>query len=138
MIETIPIVMQFMRRQMRKSSPEGLSVPQLRTLYYINAHDHPSLSDTADFIGLSLPAMSRLVDALVRRKMVTRASCTNDRRQVRLAITEAGKASLNIAWDGAHVRLTRELAAIPKEDRDAVMAAMQILRTNFDPDVVKD
>ena len=130
--------MQFMRRQMRRASKQKLSIPQLRTLYFISVHDHPSLSDAADFIGLSLPAMSRLVDALVRKELVSRTSCLNDRRHIRLAITAHGKASLDVAWQGTHARLAEEVSAMSAEQRETISAAMDVLRAVFDPDVVKD
>jgi len=138
MIETVPLVMQFMRRQMRRASKREMSIPQLRTLYFISIHDLPSLSCAADFIGLSLPAMSRLVDALVRKELVSRASCPNDRRHIRLGITAAGKAALDVAWQGTHARLTQEVGAMTAQQRGTIKAAMEILRKAFDPDVVKD
>ena len=111
LIETVPLVMQFMRRQMRRASKQALSIPQLRTLYFVSIHDRPSLSDAADFIGLSLPAMSRLVDALVRKELVSRTACQTDRRHIRLAITARGTASLDVAWQETHARLAEEVAA---------------------------
>lgn len=138
MIETVPLVMQFMRRQMRRASKQQLSIPQLRTLYFISIHDRPSLSDAADFIGLSLPAMSRLIDALVRKKLVSRTSCMNDRRHIRLGVTPSGKAALDVAWQGTHARLTEEVGAMTAEQRGTISAAMDVLRVTFDPEVIKD
>lgn len=137
MIETVPLVMQFMRRQMRRASKGELSVPQLRTIYFINIHDRPSLSDAADFIGLSLPAMSRLVDVLVRKELVSRQSCLNDRRHIRLGVTDAGRAALDLAWQGTHARLAEELAAMTPRNRRTIAQAMEVLRAAFDPDVIK-
>jgi DNA-binding MarR family transcriptional regulator len=138
MIETVPLVMQFMRRQMRRASKQELSIPQLRTLYFVSIHDRPSLSCAADFIGLSLPAMSRLMDALVRKGLVTRTACQDDRRHVRLGITAVGQAALDVAWKGTHARLSEEIDAMTLEDRATLAAAMNILRARFDPEVVKD
>ncbi len=115
LIDTIPLVMQFMRRQMRNASSHELSIAQLRSLNFISVHDRPSLSDAADFIGLSLPAMSRLIDSLVRKELVTRTACPNDRRHVRLGITEAGQAALDESWKSTHARLTQEVAAMTLE-----------------------
>jgi len=137
LIETVPLVMQFMRRQMRRASQQKLSVPQLRTLYYISIHDRPSLSDAADFIGLSLPAMSRLIDGLVRKEYVSRTSCPNDRRHVRLGITDCGHAALDLAWKGTHARLAEEVAAMTVEQRGILSSSMEILRSTFHPDAVK-
>jgi DNA-binding MarR family transcriptional regulator len=138
LIETVPLVMQFMRRQMRRASKQVLSIPQLRTLYFVSIHERASLSDAADFIGLSLPAMSRLVDALVKKELLSRNACQNDRRHIRLCITEGGEAALDIAWQGAHARLSDELGAMTAEQRSAISVSMDILRTTFDPETIKD
>lgn len=138
MIDTVPLVMQFMRRQMRRASKQKLSIAQLRTLNFVDKHDRPSLSDAADFIGLSLPAMSRLIDALVRKKFVSRTSCVNDRRHIRLGVTAGGKAALDEAWQAAHARLTEEVGAMTVEQRGTISAAMDVLRGTFDPEAIKD
>ena len=137
MIETIPLVMQFMRRQMRKASSKHLSIPQLRTLNFISKHEQPSLSCTAEFIGLSLPAMSRLVDALVKTGLVPRRACADDRRHVRLAVTKTGQAALDESWNSTRARLAEEVAAMSPQQRETISAAMDVLRTAFEPEVVK-
>jgi len=137
MIETVPLVMQFMRRQMRKASSRKLSIAQLRTLNFVSKHDLPSLSCAAEFIGLSLPAMSRLVDGLVKTNLLTRRSCDDDRRHIRLAVTDLGQAALDESWKSTHARLAEELAAMTSKERRAISAAMDILREKFDPEIVK-
>ena len=133
MLETVPQVMQFIRRQMRSLRGQELTVPQIRTLYYLGRHSKRSLSDAAEFIGLSLPAMSRLVDCLVKKGMVTRAACPEDRRHVRLGLTGRGQRALDAAWERTRERLTEEVAALTPEQREVVCGAMSALRGIFDP-----
>jgi DNA-binding MarR family transcriptional regulator len=58
-----------------------LSLSQIRILHVLTGPlDHASLKTLADEIGLSLPATSRSVDALVHRGLVTRTEDTDDRR----------------------------------------------------------
>lgn len=134
LMETVPMVMQFIRRHMRSLRGQDLTVPQIRTLWFIANHARPSLSDAAEFIGLSLPAMSRLVDGLVRKGHVTRTACSEDRRHVRLAITEHGEAAFDSAWDGTHARVTEEIAALSPEQRGTIEAAMATLAEVFGPE----
>ncbi len=47
--------------------------------------------ELAEQIGLSMPAMSRAVDGLVKSGYVTRVEDPDDRRVRRIAITEAGE-----------------------------------------------
>ena len=45
---------------------------QFRTLAFVDANQGASLSEVAGHIGLGLPSMSKLVDALVNRELLTR------------------------------------------------------------------
>src|SRR6476646_2985017 len=85
MLDAVPLVMRVIRAHMCRHR-SGLSVPQFRTLCFLSGAEGSSLSAAADFVGLSLPAMSRLVDVgLLRRR-----HSDDDRRHVRLSVTRAG------------------------------------------------
>src|SRR5947209_2315933 len=96
MLDAVPLVMAVIRGKMRQHR-SGLTIPQFRTLYFVSTAAGHSLSDVADFIGLSLPAMSRLVDGLVEKRLILRRTCDNDRRHVRLSITPRGQTTLDEA-----------------------------------------
>ena len=83
LLEVVPLVMRTIRTEMRGHRGADLSVPQFRTLVFLGNHGGASLSDLADFIGLTLPSVSKLIDGLVTRKLVARKVCTNDRRRVK-------------------------------------------------------
>jgi len=65
-LETAPMVMQAIRGEMRAQRPSSsLSLPQFRTLVYLENHPGASLAQVAEHIGLTPPSMSRLIDGLV-------------------------------------------------------------------------
>ena len=58
-----------------------LSISQIRILHLLTREmDNASLRALADAIGLSLPAVSRSIDGLVHRGLVTREENADDRR----------------------------------------------------------
>jgi DNA-binding MarR family transcriptional regulator len=70
-----------------------LSISQIRILHLLNGPlPQASLKQLADEIGLSMPAVSRSVDALVHRSLVTRTENDTDRRLKAVAITAEAKA----------------------------------------------
>ncbi|MBX5470547.1 MAG: MarR family transcriptional regulator [Thermoleophilaceae bacterium] len=75
----------------------GLSLSQLKALQALATADglEMSLKEMGDALGLSLPAISRAVDGLVQRELVTRTEDPNDRRSKRVAATAAGRALLD-------------------------------------------
>ena len=69
-----------------------LSISQIRILYLLSGPlEVASLKTIADEVGLSMPAVSRSVDGLVQRGLVTRAEDPNDRRQKAVRATEQAR-----------------------------------------------
>lgn len=61
-------------------------------LYTLTKHDRPvRLNELRDGVLLSQPALSRLIDRLVERGLVSRTPDPEDRRAVALELTEAGR-----------------------------------------------
>src|SRR5215212_11111749 len=109
MLDAVPLVMRVIRAHMCRHR-SGLSVPQFRTLCFLSGADGSSLSAAADFVGLSLPAMSRLVDGLVEIGLVRRRHCDDDRRHVRLSVTKEGESAVSEARQLAQAHLAEVVA----------------------------
>ncbi len=81
--------------QLRVIEESGLSMTQCKAILELGGlgqADEPlQVSDLAEHFGVSVPSMSRAVDALVKKKLVTRVEDPNDRRVRRVAITAKGK-----------------------------------------------
>lgn len=132
-LDTVPLVMQYIRVEMRRSRGPGVSVPQFRVLTFLGRTGGASLSLVADRVGLSLPAMSRLVDGLVVRDLVHREESLEDRRRVVLRLTGRGRDLVRIARKGSQARLAEALEGLPSARRAQVAEAMQALRPLFIP-----
>ncbi len=130
-LDTVPAIMQAIRVEMRLERMHDLSVPQFRTLAYIGRHPGCSLSDVAEFIGLTLPSMSVLINGLVNEGLVQREHSLIDRRRVMLNLTEAGAAVHRRARDGTMTWLRERLALLSAEECRAVVQAMELLTPLF-------
>src|SRR5215213_381338 len=116
MLDAVPLVMRVIRAHMCRHR-SGLSVPQFRTLCYLSGAAGSSLSAVADFVGLSLPAMSRLVDGLVEIGLLDRRGDDDDRRHVKLSVTRAGEAAVREARQLAQAHLAEVVSALPAKKR---------------------
>ncbi len=134
-LEVVPLVMRTIRAELRKHGSAELSVAQFRTLAYLNQRPGASLSELADQIGLSLPSMSKLVDGLVARELVTRREDTADRRRVVLCLTEYGQATVRKSLAATQAYLALLLGRLPEEHRSTVTQAMAFLETVFTNDL---
>ncbi len=130
-LDTVPPIMQFIRTEMRRHRALNISVPQFRVLTFLERRPGGSLSDVAERVGLSLPAMSRLIDGLVDRGLLTREDSPEDRRRVSLRMTEAGRDLVRTARQGALTQLAEVLEQLGPKEKGQVVAAMEILRPMF-------
>ena len=130
-LEVVPAVMRSVRAEMRASGALNLSVPQFRTLGYIDRHPDASLSEVAAHIGLTLPSMSKLIDGLVKRKLVMRAGHSDDRRRITLTLTARGDVLLQSAHASTQAALVEKLSALNATERATIAHAMEILHPLF-------
>ena len=130
LLEVAPLIMRRIGREMRHRTMLGLSIPQFRALNYVRNHSGISLSDLAEFLGLTLPSTSKLIQRLVMLKVVTRR-VAEDRRRVCLSLTEQGQKALTMARLETQEQLTESLKSLSQEDLAAVSAALQVLGRAF-------
>jgi len=130
LLDTVPLVMRVIRVQMRRHR-SGLTVPQFRTLCHVSSADGTSLSAAAEFVGLSLPAMSRLVDGLVAMGLLRRRLSDDDRRHVSLSVTRAGDAAVREARQLAQTHLAEAVASLSPKKRAAITTSMRVLHDVF-------
>jgi DNA-binding MarR family transcriptional regulator len=102
----------------------GLSFTQMKSLFHLSDQDEMPLKQLADGLAMSLPAMSRSVDGLVDRGLVTRREDETDRRSKRISLLPAGREvldRLSAAREQAIVAFAAELSA---DERSALHAAL--------------
>jgi len=131
-LETVPLVMRFIRDQVRRRHTAGLSLPQFRTLGFLGRTKNSSLSAVAEHLGLSLPAMSRLINGLVDERLVERQPVSNNRRQIALTLTAPGRATLEKVRDEIRLRLADSLQSLSVPEQKTVRRAMRALHKVFD------
>lgn len=131
LMETIPQIFQSIKSEMRRGRGAELSVPQFRTLRFIQSNVDSSLSSLAEHLGITLPSVSKLVDGLVKQGLVTRQESAADRRYLSLVLTPAGDAIVNTARANAQASLAETLGSLSAEELETVQRALKLLRPLF-------
>ena len=81
-------VLQF--RDRHESSKYNISPTQNHALHEIMAQDAITMSDLSSKMMLAISTMTRIVDQLVKRKLVKRTKDKNDKRVCTLKVTKTG------------------------------------------------
>ena len=132
LLEVIPLMMRVIRAQVRSHSSPELSMPQFRALAFLGRNERAMLGDVGNFLALSLPAASKLIDGLVAAGFATRETDPADRRKVVLALAPAGQAKYAVAVKEAAAFLAERVSRLTDVERDRLAHAMRSLRTIFD------
>ena len=135
LLEIAPLVVRDIRAEMRKRSSTELTVPQFRSLNYVDKNPGTSLLEVANHLGLTPPSTSRLVDGLIARGLVSREDRPSDRRRLQLTVTSRGQRILENARKGTLTHLANLLSSISASDRENVSKAMKALQTIFTTDI---
>ncbi len=130
-LDAVPLVMRTIRAQLRTQRSADISVPQLRAMGYIDRYDGASLSDLASYIGLTLPSMSKLVDGLVSRRLITRTAHSADRRRICLSLTPLGREELRAAHRSTERYLADRMSKLSEDELRNLAGSMQVLKALF-------
>jgi DNA-binding MarR family transcriptional regulator len=130
-MDTAPQIMQAIRVEMRQARDLNISIPQFRTLRFIQRNPDSSLSSLAEHLGLTLPSVSKLVDGLVKQKLVTRKTSTTDRRQLTLMLTPSGTSIVDSAIASARSNLAKKLEHLSTDELELISQTMQLLHPIF-------
>jgi DNA-binding MarR family transcriptional regulator len=130
-METVSMVTRAIKREMREHRPMEMSMQQFRAMGMIDRHPGESLSFVAAHLGLTDATASKLIEALVKPGLITRAEAADDRRKVVISITKSGRRALESARKAALGRIASVLARLDEQDRSAVIRAMNVLRESL-------
>lgn len=79
-----------LERELKENLAEKVTLSQFKILALVARKQGGSISNVAEFLDISLPAASKAVDKLVRRKLIRRLERSGDRRAASLALTTVG------------------------------------------------
>jgi DNA-binding MarR family transcriptional regulator len=102
-----------------------LSISQLRILHLLTGPlEEASLKTLADEISLSLPAVSRSVDSLVHRNLVTRTENAEDRRLKAVRATPAARELTSRLVEMRLADIADFVSTLSAKERRTLLAAL--------------
>jgi DNA-binding MarR family transcriptional regulator len=130
LMDVAPVIMRNIRHEMRLHTMSGQNIPQFRALHYLERHPRASLSELAEFLGLTPPSTSKLVQKFVSQKIITRRAAS-DRRRVCLSLTPEGVQALAQARQKTREKLIETLRSLTPQELATISQALKILSIAF-------
>ena len=111
----------------QRAAELDLTYAQGQVLFHVAAHPGCRMGDVGKAFGVTLPAVTHLVDRLEQQGFVTRAGDPADRRAYVLEVTRAGSALVD-ELNAMRLRgLESVLARMAADDRTCVVRGLEAL-----------
>jgi DNA-binding MarR family transcriptional regulator len=111
----------------QKASDLDLTYAQSQVLFRLAEHPGSHMGDVAKAFGVTLPAVTHIVDRLEEKGLVTRGDHPADRRVYVLDLTRAGRALVE-ELEAIRLRgMERVLARMSADDRRRVLTGLEAL-----------
>ncbi len=107
-----------------------LGFTQLAALYVLADGGTTTIGELAEVIARSPSATSRLVDGLVRRRLVERREEVEDKRQRTLVLTQRGQALLRLVDRARADQFLTAVRPLPTPERAIVAMGVAALATH--------
>ncbi|HEX4310286.1 MAG TPA: MarR family transcriptional regulator [Acidobacteriaceae bacterium] len=117
----------LLRKLRRVDSSSGLNAPRLSALSVIAFAGPLTLGRLADAEQVRPPTMTRIVNALETKGLVTKSSSASDRRTIHISATTRGKRLLLLARNRRVESLARQIHALPSHDKKILHDAIAVL-----------
>lgn len=114
-MEVVPVVMQWIYTEVRQQKSSCLTIPQLRTLAFLQIYERSCLTALAEYLGVTSASASTMINRLVQKEFVTRTEHPTSRRKVVLCLTSAGEEHLQKVRQITRDRLADKLSHLPTE-----------------------
>jgi DNA-binding MarR family transcriptional regulator len=127
-VYALPDIVRGITATRARLSP-GLRTPQLRALLRIARDEGLTMGTLARTIGVSYAAATQVVDQLVEMGLVTRERPADDRRVVRLRLTEHAHAELDVVLARRAAQVREVCAHLAPDEARAFAKGLELLGT---------
>jgi len=100
-----------------------ITITQIRTLRILVENDNCTMSELGDHACVTLGTMTTTVNHLVKNKLVKRIRSTQDRRLVRVQLTDYGKEIIQEHQQRCKEQLAGAIQGLKEEEQERLLTA---------------
>jgi DNA-binding MarR family transcriptional regulator len=107
------------------SVDEDVTLPQYRALIVLGQRGPQRPADLASTLAVTPSTATRMCDRLVAKELIDRDRVVEDRREVRVTLSDRGRALVDEVTRRRRAEIADLLGTLPQADRDAVVDALR-------------
>lgn len=127
-IQDLPSLVCYLKQNFCDPELKGLTLQQHRVLATL-VEIPRSTTELADELGVSLPAISRMIQHLIDSGWVKKETSREDKRQVVLSLTKQGLQTVRQSRDQSVQKLIPKLNELSNEQKNTLIKAFEILNS---------
>ena len=129
-VDVLPRAMLSFRAGIREAAGENFTMPQFRVMTQLRKRSCTN-GELAELMGVSVPAMSRMVDGLVELGYVVRVPQDRDRRQIKLELSMEGRRRFRRLQKHIHDVFVVKFTGLDSGKRDGLLGGLNVLEELF-------
>ena len=110
--------------------PHHISVMIWRVLAVLQERDGNNISYLASRLAIDRSNLSRITDSMVKDGLVERKNLPNDRRNVLIYLTEAGKQKVQDAYPDVLAIIEATLEGFSEEEKETLISLLRRMKEN--------
>ncbi len=119
LINAVFSVSRLMRESVSRSEGrKRFSLLQFKILMFITEHGNPTMREIADFLGITPPSATSIIQRLVRSGRLKRIVDPTDRRKVRLTVSQTGKSMIDDAYTHMALHMRQLFSVLNERERE--------------------
>jgi len=95
---------------------------KVQVLGFIKKQKNPLMKDMADFLLITPPSATSLIDSMAKEKLIVRCPDNKDRRLVRLSITSGGSKFLSLGFKEMTGHMKEVLNCLTEKEKKQLIA----------------
>jgi DNA-binding MarR family transcriptional regulator len=119
------IMLKVMTEELTGGSPDEVTMAQYQALRHIAQHGSCTIGSLAEGLAVSQPAVTMLVDRMIKRDLVDRQPGRSDRRQAEVFLTSHAKHLLDQLENARIDRLGKILELMAPEERRRFVESLE-------------
>jgi len=116
-----------MRTFMRYIRGSDLSISQANTLMRLYHHGPSPVNDLAEHLGITVAAVSQLLNPLIDLGYIARSTSPSDRRIKLIALTEPGKTTVETGIQQRHAWVIDLAEEFSPEEKAQILPSLELL-----------
>lgn len=115
----------LLHERSRECNCKLLPILQMETLRFVIDHHKANMRQLADYLNIRPPSATSLINDLEKGGLISRIYDKKDRRSVKLAVTDEGKAAVGAAMAKMIKKMSERLKNLDEEEQDSLIKILK-------------